>query len=173
METILEHGWKEKSVKLQNWNAMFLKSNQDIVLQRHRIIKMFVWWGCGVGEQELFSHLTNVWKIWRPYLWSNIFAHFGHITVTLCKFSNFKVVFLAVPMDFWSLSKLNKQKGLLKLHVKSNITRISKVHVSNICSNLLFIYIYIFIVCLFFFCLTVTVEGSKTNYIQFARGFFK
>ena len=60
METILEHGWKEKSVKLQNWNVMFLKSNQDIVLQRHRIIKMFVWWGCGVGEQELFSHLTNV-----------------------------------------------------------------------------------------------------------------
>ena len=60
METILEHGWKEKSVKLQNWNVMFLKSNQDIVLQRHRIIKMFVWWGWGVGEQELFSHLTNV-----------------------------------------------------------------------------------------------------------------
>ena len=45
MKTILEHGWKEKSVKLPNLNVMFLKSNQDVVLQRHRILKMFVWWG--------------------------------------------------------------------------------------------------------------------------------
>ena len=45
METILEHGWKEKSVKLPNLNVMFLKSNQDVVLQRHRILKVFVWWG--------------------------------------------------------------------------------------------------------------------------------
>ena len=44
METILEHGWKEKSVKLPNLNVMFLKSNQDIALQSHRILKMFVWW---------------------------------------------------------------------------------------------------------------------------------
>ena len=57
METIIEHGWKEKSVKLPNLNVMFLKSNQDIALQSHRILNMFVW---GVGEQERFSHLTHV-----------------------------------------------------------------------------------------------------------------
>lgn len=60
MERILEQGWKEKSVKLRNLNVMFLKSNQDLALQRHTIFKMFVWWEWGVGEQELFSHLTNV-----------------------------------------------------------------------------------------------------------------
>ena len=103
-------------------------------------------------------------------LWSNMFARFGHITFKLCKFPNFKMLSPAVSMDFWSLSKLNKQRGLLKLHVKTNITCVSKVHVSNICSDLLSI-IYLSIVC--FFCLTVTVEGSKTNYIQFVCGFFK
>ena len=55
METILEHGWKEKSVKLPNLNVMFLKSNQDVVLQRHRILCLY-----GGGEQERSSHLTNV-----------------------------------------------------------------------------------------------------------------
>ena len=54
METILEHGWKEKSVKLRNWNVMFLKSNQDIVLQRHRVIKMFVWLGVWGGGARTF-----------------------------------------------------------------------------------------------------------------------
>ena len=102
METILEHGWKEKSVKLPNLNAMFLKSNQDIALRSHRILKIFVWWGWGGGGARTFlspyQHLQNL-----ATLWCNIFAHFGHITFKLCKFSNFKVLFPAVSMDFWSL----------------------------------------------------------------------
>ena len=98
METILEHGWKEKSVKLPNLNVMFLKSNQDVVLQRHRILKMFVWWGGARTFLSPYECLKNL-----VTLWSNMFARFGHITFKLCKFPNFKVVFPAVSMNFWSL----------------------------------------------------------------------
>ena len=107
---MLEHGWKEKISKV----------NQDIALQSHRILKIFVWYG-GEGGARTF---LSPYQCLRNFatLWSNIFARFGqYITFKLCKFSNFKVLFPAVSMDFWSLSKLNKEKGLLRLHVKNNI----------------------------------------------------
>ena len=66
METILEHGWKEKSVKLPNLNVIFLKTNQDMALQSHRILKTFVWWWCqGGGGKNFPPTLPMSEKIWR------------------------------------------------------------------------------------------------------------
>ena len=121
METILEHGWKEKSVKLPNLNVMFLKSNQDIALQSHRILKMFVWWGWGWGWGGGAGTFLSPYQRLKNLvtLWSIIFARFGHITFKNCKFSNFKVLFPAVSMDFWSLSKLkNTAEGSINTSCK-------------------------------------------------------
>ena len=122
METILEHSWKEKSVKLPNLNVMFLKSNQDTALQSHRILKMFVWWGWGVGEQELSSHFTNVWKIWWPCGVISLLA----LDISPLNTASFLILRCSFQQCQW-ISGLYQnlkiqQKGLLILHVKNNIT---------------------------------------------------
>ena len=102
METILEHGWIEKSVKLPNLNVMFWKSNQDIALQRHRILKMFVWWGWVGGTRTFLSPYQCLKNL--AALWSNIYARFGHITFKLCKFPNFKMLFPACSVHGFLVS---------------------------------------------------------------------